>query len=135
MTLQDALLFANEAFYQAFSARDADALIELWDDQEECMCVHPGWNALFGVDAIIHSFESIFSGPAPPQIICHVANSTIMDGSGIVVCYEEIGAQVLVATNVFKQRGSKWLLVLHHAGPAQFLPKQTASEDDPRRAN
>lgn len=118
----DALLFANEIFYSAFANKDMAALEELWAAHVPVACIHPGWNALTDRQEIIESFRGILNGPSPPAIQ-HVAPQPLLFGKvGIVVCYESIEQEVLVATNVFVQDGAKWLLVHHQAGPAQSLP-------------
>ena len=40
------LLFANDAFYNAFSSRDAAAMEQVWASQSPVTCIHPGWQAL-----------------------------------------------------------------------------------------
>ncbi|MFI4923833.1 MAG: YybH family protein, partial [Vicinamibacteria bacterium] len=42
---------AATAFYQAFEARDLDAMMATWADDEEIVCVHPGAQRLVGYDA------------------------------------------------------------------------------------
>ena len=57
-TPQDAAL----AFYHAFEARDLDAMMATWADDEEIVCVHPGGPRLVGFDAIRNAWEQLFSG-------------------------------------------------------------------------
>ena len=45
---QDAAL----AFYQAFEARDLDAMMTAWADDEDIVCVHPGGSRMVGYDAV-----------------------------------------------------------------------------------
>ena len=125
MSDTDALLFANELFYSAFANKDVHALEELWAVDAPVACIHPGWNALTDRDDILESFRAILNGPAPPAIAYSSPEPLIFDNVGVVVCYESIEAEVLVATNVFIRDGAKWLLVHHHAGPAQSLPAPT----------
>ena len=42
MSDEDAILFANEAFYTAFAGHDLEALKSLWADDAPIMCLHPG---------------------------------------------------------------------------------------------
>ena len=53
---QDAAL----AFYQAFEARDLDAMMVAWADDEDIVCVHPGGTRLVGYDAVRSSWEQMF---------------------------------------------------------------------------
>ena len=36
------------AFYQAFEAKDVDAMMTTWAEDEEIVCVHPGGTRLVG---------------------------------------------------------------------------------------
>ena len=53
---------AAQAFYQAFEAKDVDAMMATWADDEEIVCVHPGGARLVGYEAVRASWERIFSG-------------------------------------------------------------------------
>ena len=125
----DALIFANEAFYRTFADGDIQGLNDVWAKDTSVSCIHPGWNALNDRDDIMESFAQIIDGPAPPQIECHAPQAMIFGDTGIVICYESIGEEVLVATNLFVRSGSKWLMVHHHAGPAQTLPQESAETE------
>ena len=48
----EAVLFANEAFYQAFAARDLAAMEEVWAHHCPVACIHPGWPPLHGRQAV-----------------------------------------------------------------------------------
>ncbi|HYR00266.1 MAG TPA: nuclear transport factor 2 family protein, partial [Casimicrobiaceae bacterium] len=55
---QDAAL----AFYQAFEARDIDAMMAAWADDEDIVCVHPGGPRFVGYDAVRAAWEQLFRG-------------------------------------------------------------------------
>jgi len=59
-TPQDAAL----AFYQAFEAKDVDAMMAAWADDEDIVCVHPGGPRLVGYDAVRAAWEQIFANDA-----------------------------------------------------------------------
>ena len=42
------VLFANDAFYNAFISRDIVALETLWASNAQVVCIHPGWPPLYG---------------------------------------------------------------------------------------
>jgi ketosteroid isomerase-like protein len=114
---QDEVLAANAAFYRAFAARDVDAMDALWARQAPVACVHPGWHALSGRDAVMASWRGILRGPGAPDIACGDATSHVFGESAFVVCDERLPGGVLVATNVFVREEGAWRLVHHHAGP------------------
>ncbi len=45
--------------------------------------------------------------------------------TGIVICYERIGQDFLIATNIFIRSGDGWLLVHHQSGAAPELLEGT----------
>ena len=40
---------ANRAFYDAFEARDLDAMSDVWEHADRVSCTHPGWRTLHGL--------------------------------------------------------------------------------------
>jgi hypothetical protein len=80
----DAVLFANEAFYQAFAARDLAAMEEVW---ARCRCLHPSAGCrCMGGAAVMRSWQGILAGT--PAVACHDARATIFGDSAMVVCFE-----------------------------------------------
>lgn len=128
---REALLFANEAFYQAFSDRDIAALEGLWSTVEPVLCIHPGWPALTGRDEVMATWTRILANPDAPKIECREPRVFLLGDVALVLCYEVIDGQALVATNTFRREGRTWKLVHHQAGPAPGLP-ETPPEAAPR---
>ena len=132
MSEQDAVLFANEAFYLAVNNRDVAAMKELWAEAP-VSCLHPGWAALVGRADVLDSWERILSHDAAPKIVCRQPRALIHGDVAVVVGYEEIEGDLLVATNIFRREGRQWRMVHHQAGPtaaklAREEPPQTASK-------
>src|SRR6266487_3559674 len=50
------------AFYRAFEARDIDAMMATWAEDEDIVCVHPGGARLVGYDAVRVGWEQLFAG-------------------------------------------------------------------------
>lgn len=114
--------FANEAFYLAFEAKDFDAMSHVWCEEGEPVCVHPGWPALVGRDAILSSWRNILSNPNQGHVsFVDPVVSPISESSAAVVCYEKAGDQIMVATNVFKVEQGRPRLYIHQAG---FCPQR-----------
>ena len=61
----EAVLEANQAFYEAFEARDIDAMSELWEHTDRVVCTHPGWATLRGWGAdrglVVHACSTTAS--------------------------------------------------------------------------
>lgn len=120
------ILDANTAFYAAFAARDLAALDALWARGAPVACVHPGWNALRGREAVMASWRAILAGDAP-AIRCAAATAHVAGPAAFVVCQERIpGGPALVATNVFVREGGAWRLWHHHAGPLHQAAEEPA---------
>ena len=55
---------AASAFYHAFEAKDIDAMMATWAEDEDIVCVHPGGARLVGYDAVRQGWEQLFAGEA-----------------------------------------------------------------------
>jgi len=109
-----ALLAANDAYYDAFNARDEQAMAALWAHQN-VSCVHPGWPPLLGRWAVLSSYEEIFRNPRQKNI-AHRHVECLIDGDNArVICVETVGEAALVATNWHRLIEGRWLLVHHQA--------------------
>ena len=124
------VLAANAAFYRAFADRDVDAMDALWAQDARVACVHPGWQALHGRDAVMDSWRSILDSPDAPEIACSNASVHASGDTAFVVCVESLEGGRLVATNVFVREAGEWRMVHHHAGPIA-RGRDTGDGDEP----
>ncbi|WP_193185996.1 nuclear transport factor 2 family protein [Nisaea sediminum] len=125
---QSDVLIRNEAFYNAFTTRDLEAMEALWAGELHVSCIHPGTPPLFGRDAVIESWAQILSGPVKTALQCLEPKVHFLsEDLALVVCYERIGGETLAATNIFALESSDWVLVHHQAGP---LASEMASHAD-----
>jgi ketosteroid isomerase-like protein len=125
MSDRDAVLFANEAFYLAIANRDMTAMTQIWAE-DPVACLHPGWAALVGRADVLDSWERILSHDAAPKIACREPCVLLHGETAVVVCYEEVDRELLVATNIFRREARHWRMVHHQAGPtaAQLSPEE-----------
>src|SRR3954471_22204184 len=65
----DDVLAANQAFYDAFEARDIDAMSDVWERSDRATCTHPGWSTLRGWGKVASSFFTLFTGPQRVQFV------------------------------------------------------------------
>lgn len=121
-------------FYEALQRGDLDALMAVWADDDEIVCVHPGGPRVVGPAAIRASFEAIFAnGPIPvkPE---QVRRLEALSGAvhhlleSIEVPTDE-GPRTawVVSTNVYLQTAQGWRLVAHHASPGSLEPPDDES--------
>jgi ketosteroid isomerase-like protein len=128
---RERLLFANEAFYEAFNAASPEAMAEIWVADGPAFCLHPGWPLLRGLEAVLESWTGIFRGGSAPSIECRGAVAELLGEYGIVLCYEVLGGNVLAATNVFRRETGGWRLLHHQAGPCQQPPAEVLQKRAP----
>jgi ketosteroid isomerase-like protein len=131
MTQHAAVLFANDAFYAAFAARDANAMDAVWARRAPVACIHPGWQPLDGREAVMESWRGILGNPQLREIKCRGARATVWGEAAMVVCHETLGGNWLVATNLFVLEDGAWRLVHHQAAPAPGPPAGPALEQKP----
>jgi ketosteroid isomerase-like protein len=115
----DDVLRANRAFYDAFEARDIDAMSDVWEHSDRAWCTHPGWRRLDGWASISASFYAIFTGPQPIQFILTSERAEVVGDAAWVVVDENIlgddAGATASAVNVFVRDGASWRLVAHVA--------------------
>lgn len=127
----------EQAFYDALEAGDVDALMGVWSEDDEIVCIHPGGQRLVGHHAISASWREILSNgpisvrPAEPQILqgslvsVHSVLSRVMalvrtEGmpAGVQQTPHAVAVNILV-THVFFKGAQGWRMVLHHASVTQ----------------
>ncbi|MBI2708974.1 MAG: nuclear transport factor 2 family protein [Actinobacteria bacterium] len=118
-----AVLAANRRFYEAFEARDLDAMSDVWAHDEDVACTHPGWVTLHGWAAVASSWFALFQQGAPMQFILTDERARIVgDMAWVTVDENLIGtgeSATVAALNLFRRTSRAWLLVAHHGSPVQ----------------
>lgn len=115
-----ALLAANEAFYTAFNAKDAEAMAAVWARAAPVVCIHPGWNILSGREDVLTSWQAILTNPNQPRIVSG-GGARICGDVGIVVCRELVSGNPLAATNIFIREDGAWRMLHHHSSPVMQI--------------
>ena len=120
---------ANAAYYAAFEAADLDAMQDLWLDDPETLCVHPGALPVRGTPAINRSWALIMANTAYIQFFLTDVEVSVLESTASVTCTENVltapdgtdtdsfGGAKAVATNVFVRTEDGWRLWIHHASP------------------
>jgi ketosteroid isomerase-like protein len=113
---------AEQAFYDALENANLDALMDLWSEDDEVICIHPGGVRLVGLNAIRNSWKAMFAnGPV------HARRAQVQIAQASMVSVHSVIEQVIVAqkgatsvvnvyaTNVYLKGPLGWRMVLHHA--------------------
>jgi len=111
------VLEANEAFYRAFSRRDAAAMERLWAEAHPVACVHPGWDVLDGREEVLQSWSEILGSEGAPRISCSHAQAHVLGEVAFVTCHEVVEEGRLAATNLFVREEGRWRVAHHQASP------------------
>ncbi len=123
------ILFASveeceQAFYEALERGDLDALMELWLQDDDVCCVHPGGVRIVGYSAVRASWSSLLGSGG---IAIRATGRRIFESSTMAVTnvIEEFvvpqggTTQVVhvLASNSFVKLPTGWKMVMHFAAP------------------
>ena len=134
MSDEAAILAANAAYYRAFAETDFAAMSRVWA-HDNVSCVHPGWPALIGREAILESYRQILANPDQDRI--EPRNETVMidGGEARVLCVEFVAGTALATTNLFRRVGNAWRMTHHQASPIAALVEEPVSQPPSNRLN
>ncbi len=115
----------NSRFYEALSGQNLLRLEQIWSHSPYVRCVHPGWQALSGWDAIRESWRNIFTSSICLTVEPETAEVSMHGRVAVVTCREKMTAFTLegskvtttLATNIFEKTRGRWQLIHHHASP------------------
>jgi len=119
----DAVLAANRRFYEAFEARNMDAMSDLWERSARSTCTHPGWATLRGWGSIAASFFALFQNDGHMQFVLTEERAEVVgDMAWVSVDENLLGDQsgaTIAAVNIFVRPlrvggDAPWRLVCHH---------------------
>ena len=119
---------AENAFYEALERGDLDAMMAVWAEDEEIVCVHPGGPRLAGQEQVRDSWAKIFAGG--PRARLQVSQRVVLSAMMLVVhsVHENFSVQdapsvQVVATNIYLRTAAGWRMIVHHASPAPAQPQ------------
>ena len=118
---------AEAAFYEALERADLEAMMEVWSEDEEVSCIHPGGPRLTGFAQVRENWAQIFKSGQRLQV--HLSDQVMVSGlmHAVHSLHENVlvrsgpgeGARTtVVATNVYQRTGDGWRMLLHHGSPA-----------------
>ena len=129
---------AENAFYEALERADLDAMMAVWSEDEEIVCVHPAGQRLAGQAQVREAWRQMFAGGTGMRV--QVGQQVVVTGmmvavhsvhESITVAGEPRPRPPMVATNVYLRTPSGWRMIVHHASPAPGEPAAEAAPVDP----
>lgn len=128
---------AETAFYEAFERADFAAMMVVWAEGDDVLCVHPSGPKLVGFEAVRDSWMQIFTSGM--RLSVRVGETRRLDGPSVAVrtLVESITApgpdaasQRVNVTNVYVLTDNGWRMAVHHASPAESGPESAAPPED-----
>ena len=132
---------AENAFYEALERCDLEAMMAVWAEDDEIICVHPTGPRLTGPEQIRESWARIFSGG--PRARVHIASQVAISAMMLAVhsVHENFTLEgqaqgdarplPVVATNVYLRTAAGWRMIVHHASPAPAGETAPAAREAP----
>jgi ketosteroid isomerase-like protein len=132
---------AEAAFYDALQRADLDAMMEVWSEDDEVSCIHPGGARLSGYEQVREHWAQIFKSGQRLQV--HLSDQVIVSGmmfslhslhENVLVLGAQAGAagahRVVVTSNAYLRSAGGWRMVLHHAShaPAPVVRREAPLE-------
>ena len=122
------------AFYDALERSDLEAMMAVWAEDEDVLCIHPGGPRISGLAAIREVWRQLFANGARLAVYVGQVMATQSMLMATHSVHEFISmkgeprpAHPVVATNVYVRTGSGWRMIVHHASPT--TQKSTESNE------
>jgi len=116
---------AETAFYDAFERGDLAAMMAVWAEGDDVVCVHPQGPRLVGFESVRESWTQIFAANMKlrvrttdvrrfqsPTLAVHAVVETLSAPG------EAATSPQISATNIYVLTEEGWRMTLHHASPA-----------------
>lgn len=128
-------LDAENAFYQAFERADLAAMMAVWAEEDDIVCVHPGGARRSGVVEVRESWRQIFA--QGPRLRFRLTGNRVFSGRMLTIhsVYEQVSvagdprpANPVLATNIYLLTDRGWRMLMHHGSP---LAGEPAAQENP----
>jgi ketosteroid isomerase-like protein len=121
---------AEEALYEAIAQGNLDALMAVWSDDEDIVCIHPTGQRVDGHAAIRESWRAVFQGN--PRFSIRVRGKARWESVLVSVhsIVETLHLQKdqsvhgpMLTTHVFVRGANGWRLASRHTSAAAQVPE------------
>jgi ketosteroid isomerase-like protein len=119
---------AEDAYYDAIEEQDLEALMEVWEQTEETLCLLPmmpphrgreairhAWSRLLSLDSRFEIEVNHLSWIETPQIAIHLLEERVK-------VLRQAEAQSLYACNIYRRGTTGWRLLMHQNSPTPPPP-------------
>ena len=127
---------AETAFYDAFERADIAAMMAVWAETDDVVCIHPQGPRLAGFEAVRESWMQIFAGGSTLRV--RTTETRTFDGQALAVhnvveLVAPPGGEPtsVFATNVYVLTDGGWRIAVHHANAAPEAREQRREEPAP----
>lgn len=128
----------ENAFYEALERGDSEALMAVWADDEDTVCIHPTGIQLTGIPLIRDSWRSIFHNNR-----LRVSPTRTTHWQGMLLAVHQLVEAVFIGddeaphgplfvTHVYSRGAHGWRLVSRHASAAAQSHADDEDDGEPR---
>jgi ketosteroid isomerase-like protein len=123
---------AEQAFYKAFEQADLAAMMAVWAEEDDIVCVHPGGARHTGVIEVRESWRQVLA--QGPRLRFKLVGNRVFAGRMLSIhsVYEHVAvagdpgpAQPVLATNIYLLTDRGWRMLMHHGSPLSAAPTPT----------
>jgi len=121
------------AFYEALERSDIDAMMTVWAEDEEVVCVHPGGPRLIGYTMIREAWQRVFATGRKLRVRLSQQKTVTTPFAVVSTLLEHITSTddgnlsaPVAATNIYVRGPLGWRMVAHHASP---VPPDSVGEE------
>lgn len=110
------------AFYEALARSDLEAMMAVWAEDEEVVCIHPDGPREIGLAAVRESWRKLFSGGI--RLVVRISHQVVSASMLLTVhnVVEHISVEgddrlhpPMIATNTYVRGALGWRMVMHHS--------------------
>jgi ketosteroid isomerase-like protein len=112
------------AFYEALECGDLEAMMGVWAEDEEIVCVHPGGPRLAGYALVREAWRQIFDSGARLKVQLLALSAVHSPFTAVHSVIEQISvagqkhlAAPVASTNVYIRGALGWRMIVHHSSP------------------
>ena len=130
---------AQNAFYEALERADLEAMMTVWSEDEDIVCVHPAGQRLAGQAEVREVWRQMFA--SGPTMRMRITQQVVIAGvmlevhsvhENITIAGEQRPRPPMVATNVYLRTAAGWRMIAHHASPASVQPAAQPPSASPK---